>query len=156
MKDDVEVDLMRLLHGELPAGEAAALRSRLEREPELDAAWRRLKAVWEGMAAPATAPVPVGFTGRVMAQVRAARRTGAPAAGTLSWAAAPNWLRAACAAALVAGLLIGAGLGAHGTPAEERSALSGEPGLSESYWVMVDDTAGAAALPSPTRGEAQR
>jgi hypothetical protein len=108
------------------------------------------------MAAPATAPVPVGFTGRVMAQVRAARRTGAPAAGTLSWAAAPNWLRTACAAALVAGLLIGAGLGAHGTPAEERSALSGEPGLSESYWVMVDDTAGAAALPSPTRGEAQR
>jgi anti-sigma factor RsiW len=156
MRDDVEVDLMRLLHGELPPREAAALRARLEHEPELAAAWRRLEAVWGGLAAPATAPVPVGFSGRVMAHVRAASRRGAPAGGAVSWAAAPNWLRASCAAALLAGLLLGAGLGAHGLPGEERSALAGEAGLSESYWRMIDDTPAVPALPSPPGGEVHR
>ncbi len=189
---DVDRVLMRLLHGELPPGEADALRARLRHEPELAAAWERLEALWEGIAAPPAAPVPPGFTGRVMAHVRQAGRGGALASGiarvagiagiarvagvsgasrgagaagsaggagamgVLSWAAAPGWLRASCAAALLAGLLLGAGLGVHGLPGAERAAAGGEPGLSESYWVMVESPEGLPALPPPARGEVRR
>jgi len=41
MNRATEIELMRLLHGELPAGQAAALRARIAREPDLAAAWAR-------------------------------------------------------------------------------------------------------------------
>jgi anti-sigma factor RsiW len=163
MKHDLDVELLRLLNGELPAAREQELRRRLAREPELAAAFRRLERAWEGLALPPPTPVPLGFGGRVMAQVRELHADGAPAGtGSLSWAAAPRWVRAMAAAALLAGVVLGAGLGGtRGVPEERRSA--GVPALTESYWAMVetagDSTAPASPtppLPSSPRGEAQR
>ena len=160
--DDVDkAQLLRLLHGELPPERASALRERLVREPELAAAWRRLESAWERLTPPPPAPVPLGFSGRVMARVREQAAGGAPPLDTnaISWAAAPTWVRATCAAALVAGVLLGAGLGARGRLDERQRTAESVPALTESYWALVDrpsETAAAPpALPSP-RGEARR
>jgi anti-sigma factor RsiW len=99
-------ELVRLLVGELPPARAAALRERLGREAELAAAFRRLEAAWRSAEAPPGEPVPPGFTREVMARVR---REGARGA-EVSWSLAPVWVRAAGAAALAAGVLMGVGL----------------------------------------------
>jgi anti-sigma factor RsiW len=148
-----EKDLMRLLHGELPEARAAELRARLDREPELARAYRRLAARWEGLALPPEAPVPPGFSSRVMAHVRATGSEGAP----LSWALAPTWVRAAAAAALVGGLALGAGLGLlPGKPSEllpGTAAIERIP-LADSYWSLFEDEAAASRAASPD-GEAR-
>ena len=140
MTRGTEHDLMRLLHGELPEAEARELRARLRREPDLAAAYGRLERTWSRLSLPEPAPVPPGFTGRVMAQVRQ-QPLG------LSWAAAPAWARAAAAAALLAGMALGAGAGAV-WPAPEESLLSAEvsvsseasdASLAESYWTAVEE-----------------
>jgi anti-sigma factor RsiW len=160
--------LVRLLHGELPAAEAAALRARLAREPELAAAHDRLAAAWAAAEPPPAAPPPAGFTARVMARVRAESR--AP-----GWAQAPPWARAAAAAAALAGMLAGVGLGLRLPAAApetggERIAAAGkgldleslaldgldaegldlDDGLAGGYWQALGllDAAGAAA-PAP-------
>jgi ferric-dicitrate binding protein FerR (iron transport regulator) len=166
MKHALEADLKRFLRllpsldGELtPEGEQA-LRERLARDPELAAAWRRLEGAWEGLELPPAAPVPPGFSGRVMAHARQlgeARAGGV--GGSVSWAAAPNWVRASCAGALVAGLLLGAGLGVRGRTDLQPRAAEGVPALAESYWELVEapnQPATAPALPSSARGEARR
>jgi anti-sigma factor RsiW len=165
MKHDLDVDLLRLLNGELPAAREQQLRRRMASEPELAAAFRRLERAWEGLELPPPTPVPLGFAGRVMAQVRerhAAAGAPAAAAGSLSWAAAPRWVRATAAVALLAGVLLGAGLGTRGV-SEERRSSGGVPALTESYWAMVEtagDSAGPTSptppLPSSPRGEAHR
>ncbi len=163
--DDVDkAQLLRLLHGELPPERASALRERLVREPELAAAWRRLESAWERLAPPPPAPVPLGFSGRVMARVReqaaGAPPVGAGAGAAITWAAAPTWVRATCAAALVAGVLLGAGLGARGRLDERQRTAESVPALTESYWALVDRPSETAAappeLPSSPRGEARR
>ena len=156
-----KVQLLRLLHGELPPERASALRQRLVREPELAAAWRRLESAWERLAPPPPTPVPLGFSGRVMARVRE-RAAGPAPLGTaggpaVTWAAAPTWVRASCAAALLAGVLLGAGLGSRGRLDQRQRTAEGVPALTESYWALVDmPSETAAALPSPSRGEARR
>src|SRR5579864_4363707 len=163
--DDADkLQLLRLLHGELPPERASALRERLVREPELAAAWRRLESAWERLAPPPPTPVPLGFSGRVMARVREHAAGAAPplgtAAGTITWAAAPTWVRATCAAALVAGVLLGAGLGSRGRLEERQRSAESVPALTESYWALVDGPSETAAappvLPSSPRGEARR
>jgi hypothetical protein len=162
--DADKAQLLRLLHGELPPERASALRQRLVREPGLAAAWRRLESAWERLAPPPPTPLPLGFSGRVMARVRE-RAAGAAPAGTaagpaVTWAAAPTWVRASCAAALLAGVLLGAGLGSRGRLDQRQRTAEGVPALTESYWALVDmpsETAAASpALPSPPRGEARR
>jgi anti-sigma factor RsiW len=163
MKHALEADLLRLLHGELRPDEARALRERLAREPELAAAWRRLERAWEGLALPPPAPVPLGFSGRVMARVRELRQAETPktseASGAISWAAAPRWVRASCAAALLAGVLLGAGLGSR-RPVERQRGSETVPALTESYWELAETPNGPAdaapALPSSPRGEGRR
>jgi len=177
MKHAMEVDLLRLLAGELPPERERALRDRLGQDPELAAAYRRLERAWEGLSLPAPAPVPLGFTDRVMARARELNAAGvhaqqgsegAGAAGApLRWSAAPTWVRASCAAALVAGVLLGAGLGSRGLSQEASAAAAAPasgsvPALTESYWTLVataGDSAGAPAAPlppSPSRGEARQ
>ncbi|HVR97411.1 MAG TPA: hypothetical protein VMW27_12400 [Thermoanaerobaculia bacterium] len=145
MTDPTDLDLMRLLHGELPEDEARALRARLRREPELAALYQRLERSWQGLELPPPQSVPLGFRSGVMSQVRQSRG--------ISWAAAPTWVRAAAAAALVTGLAVGAGVGRSWTaPAaetvQEASEASEEVGLddlslADSYWQTVEDvTAG--------------
>lgn len=149
MTHGVEQELMRLLHGELPADEAGALRARIFREPELADAYRRLEGVWQGLSQPPVSPVPPGFAGRVMARVR--ERSGL---GTLSWSAAPGWIRATAAAALAAGTALGIGVGRSwpaaggsgdpgGEPAQTFLSATAENSLADSYWSLVEDAADA-------------
>jgi anti-sigma factor RsiW len=143
-----EHDLIRLLNAELPPDEARALRERMRSEPELAEAWRRLERTWGGLEPPPAAPVPPGFTGRVMADIRSQ-------SGSLSWSSAPGWVRATAAAALVAGAALGIGVGrslpvpeAHPAAVSEiasdsiASIPSGEEdeSLVGSYWSLVGDT----------------
>lgn len=140
MNPATEMELMRLLHGELPPARERELRARLEREPELAAAFARLERTWRGLELPPPAPVPLGFTERVAARAR-------EQAGALSWATAPGWVRAAAAAALAAGIALGAGAGlltgshAPADPAEEEVAsdLLYDDNLAESYWSVLDE-----------------
>jgi anti-sigma factor RsiW len=147
MNRATEMELMRLLHGELPPGEARALRDRLEREPELAAAWIRLQRTWNALELPPPTPAPLGFTQRLAACAR-------EQAGGISWAAAPGWVRAAAAAALVTGIALGAGVGLWtGDPRRIVQAADGPlsaaaadtPGaisdddLAGSYWNALDE-----------------
>jgi ferric-dicitrate binding protein FerR (iron transport regulator) len=140
MTRGMEHDLIRLLHGEMPEAEARELRARLRREPELAAAYERLERTWSLLSLPDPAPVPPGFTGRVMARVR-------QQPPGLSWAAAPAWAKATAAAALLAGMVLGAGAGAV-WPVQEESLLAAEVpiasedsdlSLAESYWTAVEE-----------------
>jgi anti-sigma factor RsiW len=142
MNRATEIELMRLLHGELPAEQARALRARLESEPELAAAWARLEGTWSGLELPPAAPAPPAFAQRVLAE---ARRQAGPA-GRLSWATAPRWARATAAAALAAGLALGLGAGKlAGARSQEPdyaasvSAAVAGPSLAETYWDSLDD-----------------
>jgi len=135
-----ELELMRLLHGEMPPEQAHRLRGRLEREPGLAAAWARLERTWNGLELPPAAPAPHGFSRRVLARTREAR-------DGLSWSAAPVWVRAAAAAALVTGLALGVGAGSWAGTAAQTTATDSasmtaaqstsedaETSLAESYW----------------------
>ncbi|HEV8577766.1 MAG TPA: hypothetical protein VGX68_01690 [Thermoanaerobaculia bacterium] len=147
----MEHDLMRLLHGELPADEARVLRARVFREPELAETYRRLEQTWHGLSLPPASPIPPGFTGRVMAHVRTQAGS-----GSLSWSAAPGWVRATAAAALVTGAVLGIGVG-RTLPAPRGDTDSGaetsqtflsataETSLADSYWSLIEDATAADA-----------
>jgi anti-sigma factor RsiW len=149
MTSGTEHELMSLLRGELAADEARELRGRMRREPELAAEYRRLEQTWTGLELPPPSPVPPGFTGRVMARVRSEK-----ASGSLSWRSAPNWVRATAAAALVAGSLLGIGVGrswpAADTSPTSEGAIAGlkvssgeELSLAAGYWkLIVESTTG--------------
>ena len=145
MTRGTEHDLIRLLAGELDPAEARGLEDRIRREPDLAAAYQRLERTWRGLELPPAAPVPPGFAGRVM--VRARNQS---AQGSLSWSAAPGWVRATAAAALVAGAVLGVGVGRSLPVPESRSAAvstsaSSSPSeeedysLAGSYWSLVED-----------------
>jgi anti-sigma factor RsiW len=138
-----ELDLMRLLQGELPEERARALRERLERDPDLARDYDRLRRTWEGLALPPSSPVPPGFARQLMARVRSDRP------GGLSLRGAPVWVRAAAAAALVAGTVLGIGVGGR-LPASEPApgqTVQADPTQSDdligdtlagSYWDTVE------------------
>ncbi|HEV7515972.1 MAG TPA: hypothetical protein VGR07_06705 [Thermoanaerobaculia bacterium] len=156
MDRSTEIDLMRLLHGELPPERAGELERRLGREPELALCYRRLQAQWEGLALPPPRPVPPGLTGRVMAHVASAAREGT----TLSWSLAPIWVRAAAAAALVGGMALGAGLGLlparHDDAPPGVSAMGERVPLADSYGsVFEDETSSSLSGTSSPGGEAR-
>lgn len=142
-------ELMSLLRDELAADEARELRARLRREPELAADFHRLERTWNGLELPPPSPLPAGFSGRVMARVR-----GEKAMGGLSWSSAPHWVRATAAASLVAGALLGIGVGvswpAADTSPTSEGAIAGlkvssgeELSLAAGYWsLIVDKTTG--------------
>jgi anti-sigma factor RsiW len=141
-----EHDLIRLLNGELPADEAQALRERMRTEPDLAEAWRRLERTWRSLEPPPSTPVPPGFTGRVMAQVRSQ--------STPFWSSAPRWVRATAAAALVAGAALGIGVG-RSLPVPETETASvliaseEDDSLSGSYWSLVEDATDPAEEAMP-------
>lgn len=149
MTRGMDNDLMRLLHGELGPDEARELRGRIRREPELAEAWRQLERTWRDLEPPPASPVPPGFTGRVMAHVRSQEKP-----GSLSWSAAPGWVRAAATAALVAGAALGIGVG-RSLPASEASLAATsasvsvsslteeDDSLAGSYWSVVEDATAA-------------
>ena len=142
MTSGMENDLLRLLHGELAPDETRELRARMRREPELAEAYGRLERTWQGLEPPPASPVPPGFAGRVMAQVRSQA-----APEPFSWSAAPGWVRAAAAAALVAGAALGLGVGRSwpASPAPEANPVAVSASAEEdyslagSYWSVVED-----------------
>jgi anti-sigma factor RsiW len=156
-----EIELMRLLHGELPPERARALEGRLAAEPELARAYRLLGEKWEGLELAPAAPPPLGFSVRVMAEVRSAAREGA----ALSWSLAPTWVRAAAAAALVGGIALGAlGAGLGLLPARHHDAppgmsAIGEGGesvpLADSYWSVFEEETASSVRSSGASGEAR-
>jgi hypothetical protein len=124
-----EIELMRLLHGELPPERALELRERLAREPELAEALRRLEATWNRLDWPPAAPVPRGF----------ARGLAARAESGGLWSVAPTRVRAAAFGMLAAGLALGIGL---------TSGLA-RPGTEPSAGPAVAATSGAPTVPEP-------
>jgi anti-sigma factor RsiW len=143
-----ESDLMRLLHGELPEARARELRERLERDPALAEEYRRLRRTWDGLALPPPSPVPPGFSQRVMARARAER----PVEG-LSLRGAPVWVQAVAAVALVAGTVLGIGVGGRlpavdETPVTTQTVQTEETAQSDdllgdtlagSYWETLEN-----------------
>lgn len=87
--------------------------------------------------------------------------------GSISWKAAPRWVRAAAAAALAAGVALGAGAGVwtggQATPMPDQgeriseTAAEADPifddDLAESYWSALDELDGTPAAGDPA-GEA--
>ena len=145
MTRGTEQELMRLLHGELPPERARELRERMAAEPELAGIYQRLERTWSGLDLPPAAPVPAGFSGRVMARARSLPNG-------LSWSAAPTWVRATAAAALIAGAALGVGAGRSWQASEMASAdsaatvssLSGsEYNLADGYWEVIEDATAA-------------
>jgi anti-sigma factor RsiW len=136
MNRATELEIMRLLHGELPEERARELRARIAREPELAAAWARLERSWSGLELPPPAAAPPGFAQSVLAR---ARREGSERSD-LSWAAAPRWARAGAALALAAGLTLGAGAG---------RLLGGPPDLPERPRPAGEEAAPAATPAIP-------
>jgi len=142
MNRATEVELMRLLHGELAPEQAAELRERIAGEPELGAAWARMERTWNSLELPASAAAPPGFAQRTLARVR---RQG----DALAWSAAPGWVRAAAAVALTAGIALGVGAGSWaganpGTGEEapsfnEVTADISSPSLAETYWDCLEE-----------------
>ena len=124
-----ELDLMRLLHGELPEEQARELRARIERDPALAEEYRRLQRSWEDLSLPPAAPVPPGFAQRVAARARSEQSV-----------PVPRWVRAAAALALVLGTALGAGVGRSWEPAPEQEELSEVDGsLAESYLTALEE-----------------
>ena len=126
-----ELDLMRLLHGELPEERVRELTARMERDPALAEEYRRLQASWERLDLPPAAPVPPGFAQRVAARARSEQAV-----------PVPGWVRAAAALALILGTVVGAGVGGSWAPAdpvqeEEPSAVDGS--LAESWLTTLED-----------------
>jgi anti-sigma factor RsiW len=130
--DDRDRQLLRLLHGELPAGQAAGLRQELARDPALRRRLERLTAVWQGLEPPPAGSPPLGFAARVRAQL--------PAATPVTWRRAPAWARAAAAGALAAGLAVGVGLASWRPPPEEPlSLLAEDVALADDYWWLLGE-----------------
>src|SRR5215218_1380092 len=137
MEAGLELDLMRLLHGEMPEERARELRVQMERDPALAEEYRRLEESWEGLALPPTAPVPPGFARRIAARAR-----------TQQVISTPGWVRAAAALALILGTVVGVGVGGswplpektrevQAVEEEELSAVDGS--LAESYLTTLED-----------------
>ena len=138
--------LMRLLHGELPADETRRLEAELAHDGEIRAVYEELKRTWVGLEVPAT-DVPADFSASVTAAARKLRD------GELSWALAPAWARGGAVAALLGGLALGAAFGsgfgatAAGEKAEavlvaDADADSVPLSLAEVYWLWLEESGG--------------
>lgn len=160
MKHTTEKRLMRLLHGELPPDEARRLEDRLAGDAEMRAAYEGLAATWERVQPPPEAPLPDGFAAGAMAAARKLRD------GELSWSLAPVWARAGAAAALVAGLMLGAVFdGGFTQPAPSAGDLYADVDaatddadavpltLSEVYWLALEQSGGQLANGAENGGE---
>jgi anti-sigma factor RsiW len=136
MTNHEERQLMRLLHGELPAEEAARWRQRLESESGLAAHYADLERQWSGLDLPD--PAPAGP--ELLAAVR--RRLSSDEYPSLAdmWRLAPAWNRALAAVALAAGIAVGV---LAGTVSEARADdtlfATTDLSLAESYWQVLEE-----------------
>lgn len=126
-----EIDLLRLLHGELPPARARELSRRIAGEPDLLASYRRLEKVWGGLGADAAVAPRPGFATAVIARVRAESE----ASAGLGWSMAPAWAKVAALLALAVGAALGSGLMLAASPSAAAASApiltGGEAALSE-------------------------
>ncbi len=145
----LEPQMIRLLHGELPPERARELRRRIAADAALAASFRRLEQIWNALEAPPPPPVDAGFTARV---ALLARRQ---AAEGLNWSLAPAWARAGAVTALAAGLVLGLSLPRADEPvvaADLEGYTVAEPlSLAESYWEALEDTEATWGDATPER-----
>ncbi|HXT22831.1 MAG TPA: hypothetical protein VN923_18940 [Thermoanaerobaculia bacterium] len=136
--------LMRYLHGELPAEQVRQLRAELAKSPALQARLAELHRLWQGLQPSAPTPAPFGYVPKLTRLAEQKRVTVATRA--LGWSAAPPWVRAMAAAALVAGVALGVGLGRmpHGAQAGAGPVVAAVPSGSQ-----VGAPEAASAGPSP-------
>lgn len=138
--------LMRYLHGELEAAERSRIEARLAADPAARLALDRLRRGWERLEVAPPSPPPPDFAARVMAVARATRGE------ELGWRPAPAWVRAGGAAALVAGVVAGLGLGSALAPALAGGEVSGGEvagGEVSGGKVAADDAVAAAWSDEP-------
>lgn len=141
MKRSIERQMLRLLHGELPAHEAGELRRLLKRQPDLAKRFDQLTETWQKLELAPPQADPPGFEKRLLEAVAARRFKG------LSWSLAPVWARAGGALALAIGLAVGVSF----APEQVNSTttfdtaeldLSVPATLAESYWLTLEDGGG--------------
>lgn len=135
MNRKTELDLMRLLHGELPEERRRRLEERLRQEPDLAAAYERLRSTWKSLDLPPPTPVPPGFA----AQTAGRLRTGSEKLGHPPLPASRLVGAVAATAALAGGILLGSWLAAPAQPADWEGVLADSPTLAESYWAALED-----------------
>ena len=123
-----ERTLLRRLCGELTPDEERRLEARLAAEPALRTAADRLEREWHGLAGPEEG-APPGFAAEVMARIAEAEPE------------APPWARLAAAAALVAGIAVGMGIGPVLPREELPEELAAPPleTLADSYLAALEE-----------------
>jgi anti-sigma factor RsiW len=150
MSDQMEQQLMRLLHGELGDGEAAQLRRRIETEPDLARRFGALEALWSGLELPPVASAGAGLRRQVEARLEG------EVAGDSGWQLSPAWSRLAAAAALATGIGLGMVVaGGSVSVADEALFDQVEPSLAESYWLAMTADEVDSADPDAAVGEVQ-
>lgn len=132
------VEWMRLLHGELQEADATRLRERIRSEPDQEKAFLELEESWQGLELPPLEPAPIGFAARVTTRARAESGSGL----------VPSWWRqtlagrAATAAILAAGVVLGALIATPFETDEFTDYLTSEPSWAESYLAGVEAAEG--------------
>lgn len=99
--EPAERELVRLVTGELDRDSAEALTLRIAKDEVLEARKREITTTWQKLELPPVAPVPLGFSDRVVAI--AAESSQLP----LAWGATPGWVRGIAALSLALGLALG-------------------------------------------------
>jgi len=168
MNENDRRDLVALLTGELDERRAAGLGRRLEREPDLAAAYRSLLATWNGLGEKIERRegMPPNLVPRVMSAVRRVE------ADRRAWSlrSSPLWVRTAAAMALALGVGMGAligntaNLGSSGeTSSRAASTVAAQAQvavvdtsvstLAEDYWqaLLEDNGSGSQASESGKR-----
>ncbi len=130
-----EIELLRLLHGELEPGEVRRLEARMVDDDALRAAFARLKRRWEGLELPDPASAPPGFAASVLERVRWKGGGVKP----VFWAAHPTLGRTATVAAFAGGILLGALLVEWGEAVEPQEYSYIESSLAEIYWSALEE-----------------
>jgi anti-sigma factor RsiW len=136
MKRTTEKELVRLLIGELPEPAAGRLRRRLREDVALRNDYARLERQWRSLELPAPAAAPAGFARDVLGRVRA-RQAGR---GAPVWWRATLLERAAAAAVLAGGIVLGALLAAPAGEENWDEIVTIEPSMAESYWTVIDES----------------
>ena len=141
MDRDTRIDLMRLVHDELPPDVAQQLRQRIAADPELGRELDMLERQWRGLEQPDPPSAPPGFSTRVLARAQDSNGIGlAPA-----WWSHTLAGKAATAVLLAGGIAFGVVLASPSEAEDWGGYLEAEPTLAESYLLIMEEPTAEAA-----------
>lgn len=136
MERRTTIELMRMLHGELPEAAVENLQDRLQKEPDLRRELEILERRWQGLELPEPEPAPLGFATRVVAGARESADQGfAPA-----WWSHTLAGKAATALLLAGGIALGAFLASPSAADDWSEYSTAEPSMAESYLQGLEET----------------